>query len=710
MLSGSSSSTVISLLSETSDQEESLYDDPTTIMTRKGSRKLEIKVSEVSLSGASVYSPDMERKSCAHRSLEFMFGIDLYSFLGPYMTESEVKLFDHLKTSAGTIPSIFRVLGTLLARQWPKWQLMRFDDEVTLHALVQMRAVYSLESVSDWVGTELESMPLDTSHALLSDIKSPFMSCNLLDLLLDSVPASQLRVLRDLDKSSISRSALKESIKASYDGTQRTIFGARNDIHSLIRKINKVCETDGMRLVILDPEIRRLFMWISFALDIDAEDETIWNSALPQTLLKGYANKNIGSVLTSRQLGGRMHVVGAVPECMRIWTSRNHIDVCRLLTFLHLRVEQRKVCPRTVAGNVRQFMTTVDLEWNRESHPEWWWRRQTPRRCSNVIWKCIAELERLKQYDVCIDHLEYLLQHGDVLLGRKRRGKVAIRYLIELGHVGRDSVGAGERILESCDLFPADRAEIQRRMSGLSIHRFGWPCGSVNAVTIVIPGAKSRNFNWVEQAALDHHYTTPGNGYSGAHCEGRIMMEIFRNLFSSILVPQEMLPDTAILQTPLQRWALDVGFLSDSSDRWPQIQHILDEISERDFSDLSEYFLRRKITESDHDLPQIISCITGKILAHIMRLMITDPFYWGGGQPDLLIWSVEKREIIFAEVKGPGDQLSPRQRWWLSELTKAGARAEVCYVTDEKPEPVPKKLRKKKREFSAKNNDVVELD
>lgn len=710
MLSGSSSSTVISLLSETSDQEESLYDDATTIVTRKRSRKLEVKVSEVSLSGASVYSPGMERKSCAHRSLEFMFGIDLYSYLGAYMSESEVKLFDGLKTSAGTIPSIVRVLGTLLARQWPKWQLIRFIDEVAFDALVQMQVVYSLDSVTDWVGTELTSMPLDTSHALLSDIKSPFRSSSFLDLLLDSLPVPLLRALHDLDKSSISRSALKESIKASYDGTQRTIFGARNDIHSLTKKIKKVCETNGMRLVILDPEIRRLFMWISFALDIDAGDETIWNSALPQTLLKGYANKNIGSVLTPRQLGARMHVVGVVPECMRIWASRNHIDVCRLLTFLQLRVEQRKVCPRTVAGNVRKFMTTVDLEWNRESHPEWWWRRQIPRRCSNVIWKCIAELERLKQYDICVDHLEYLLGNGDVLLGRKRRGKVAIRYLIELRHVGRDPIEAGKRFLESCDLFPADRAEIQRRMSGLSIHKFEWPCGSVNSVTIVIPGAKSRDFNWVEQAALDHHYTSPGNGYSGAHCEGRIMMEIFRNLFSSVLVPQEILPDTALLQSPLQRWALDVGFLSESSDRWLQIQGILDEISERDFSDLSEYFLRRKITESDYDLPQIISCISGNVLAHIMRLMITDPFYWGGGQPDLLIWSVEKREIIFAEVKGPGDQLSPRQRWWLTELTKAGARAEVCYVTDEKPEPLPKKSRKKKREFSPRNDDVVELD
>jgi Fanconi-associated nuclease 1 len=74
----------------------------------------------------------------------------------------------------------------------------------------------------------------------------------------------------------------------------------------------------------------------------------------------------------------------------------------------------------------------------------------------------------------------------------------------------------------------------------------------------------------------------------------------------------------------------------------------------------------------------------GSVLAGILKLIASDPFYWSGGQPDLLVWNSRTKRVMFAEVKGPGDHLSPRQRWWLAHLMSVGAEAEVCYVVEER--------------------------
>ncbi|PFH38199.1 hypothetical protein BESB_005400 [Besnoitia besnoiti] len=119
--------------------------------------------------------------------------------------------------------------------------------------------------------------------------------------------------------------------------------------------------------------------------------------------------------------------------------------------------------------------------------------------------------------------------------------------------------------------------------------------------------------------------------------------------------------------------------------------------------------------------------IGGKGLSEAFRLLSEDFAYWGGGLPDLLLWrrpsahpqmrseasgsSAEYRsqegasgdpeaekagsgadkasgdasptslgEILFAEVKGPRDRLSEKQRCWLAHLLRAGVPCEVCKV------------------------------
>ncbi|CBZ55974.1 Proteophosphoglycan 5, related [Neospora caninum Liverpool] len=111
--------------------------------------------------------------------------------------------------------------------------------------------------------------------------------------------------------------------------------------------------------------------------------------------------------------------------------------------------------------------------------------------------------------------------------------------------------------------------------------------------------------------------------------------------------------------------------------------------------------------------------IGGKGLSEVFRLLSDDFAYWAGGLPDLLLWRVSPAnapagtvctpqeaageklestntrdgggpkgdeklghlgEILFAEVKGPRDRLSEKQKCWLAHFLRAGVPCEVCKV------------------------------
>jgi Fanconi-associated nuclease 1 len=226
----------------------------------------------------------------------------------------------------------------------------------------------------------------------------------------------------------------------------------------------------------------------------------------------------------------------------------------------------------------------------------------------------------------------------------------------------------------------------------------------------VIPGAKTRDFNWVEQAAIDQYYVGGEGGYdNGTHCEGRVMMEIFSVFFRDrILLPPKNFSSllSGLIQSPIQKWALDVGFMETiSPERWNEAMAVVDELGGVDYEDLANLVAAYGVEFTTPCL-EILKCMQGKILAAIMRLIISDPYYWGGGQPDLILWDTKSKSVCFAEVKGPGDQLSPRQRYWLAYLRDSGATAEVCWVVDE---PKEKPVRKRDTETMTVRSTKVKL-
>lgn len=109
----------------------------------------------------------------------------------------------------------------------------------------------------------------------------------------------------------------------------------------------------------------------------------------------------------------------------------------------------------------------------------------------------------------------------------------------------------------------------------------------------------------------------------------------------------------------------------------------------------------------------------GNVLARIVLLLSQNYSFWGGGMPDLFLFKSEKSteesnesnerqqqvNSMWVEVKGPKDELSDRQRCWLSELKSAGAYCEVFKVL-ERP-----KLVKSQHELSRiKKQDVSRED
>ena len=62
----------------------------------------------------------------------------------------------------------------------------------------------------------------------------------------------------------------------------------------------------------------------------------------------------------------------------------------------------------------------------------------------------------------------------------------------------------------------------------------------------------------------------------------------------------------------------------------------------------------------------------------ICRRLATNYRYYRSGFPDLIVWNETKCRI--AEVKGPGDKLSAKQKLWIDHLLDLNADVEVCLV------------------------------
>ncbi|KKZ63485.1 hypothetical protein EMCG_02216 [[Emmonsia] crescens] len=175
------------------------------------------------------------------------------------------------------------------------------------------------------------------------------------------------------------------------------------------------------------------------------------------------------------------------------------------------------------------------------------------------------------------------------------------------------------------------------------------------------------------------------NGWKGFHCESGIVRTLFGYLFYDVLFAY--VPN--VFQTPYQTCPLDLHTDSFYPTRASEINHRLAQIANGD----AEQFIREvhdREAEKEtcaigidwsfelSDLVEIVQCFRGEALATVCKVMAQEYQQRGRGIPDLFLWSMESKEVMFAEVKSEKDRLSDAQRLWIHVLTGAGVRVELC--------------------------------
>ncbi|KAI9803493.1 MAG: hypothetical protein M1825_001836 [Sarcosagium campestre] len=182
-----------------------------------------------------------------------------------------------------------------------------------------------------------------------------------------------------------------------------------------------------------------------------------------------------------------------------------------------------------------------------------------------------------------------------------------------------------------------------------------------------------------------------GEGWKGYHSEGGIMRTLFAYLFFDILYLY--IPN--VFQTPYQTCPLDLHTDAFYPSRASEINHRLVEIGNGDAErlirqvDSGEREKRTCVVGLDwtfelDDLLEIVSCFKGEALATICKVMAQEYRQRGGGMPDLFLWHVGRKEVMFSEVKSENDRLSDTQRLWIHVLTAAGLRVELCNAVAER--------------------------
>ncbi|KAB8205523.1 VRR-NUC domain-containing protein [Aspergillus parasiticus] len=174
-------------------------------------------------------------------------------------------------------------------------------------------------------------------------------------------------------------------------------------------------------------------------------------------------------------------------------------------------------------------------------------------------------------------------------------------------------------------------------------------------------------------------------GWKGYHSEGGIVRTLFGFLFYDILFTY--VPN--VFQTPFQTCPLDLHTDSFYATRASEINHRLVEITNGESERILRAVHAREAPRQPcaigidwtfelNDLIDIVRCFRGEALATICKVLAQEYQQRGGGIPDLFLWRVESREVMFVEVKSENDRLSDTQRLWIHVLGGAGVRVELC--------------------------------
>lgn len=192
----------------------------------------------------------------------------------------------------------------------------------------------------------------------------------------------------------------------------------------------------------------------------------------------------------------------------------------------------------------------------------------------------------------------------------------------------------------------------------------------------------------VEEVALRHYNL---HGYpKGVHGEGSTFHALFGLLCWDVIYMSGV-PDA--FRSAYQALPMDLHSNCFFTSREQSFLEAFKVISESTTQELEEkvavaytaHFGKAGLVQWDRftctDVQEIVRCMGPHVLSRICELLARQFRHRRSGLPDLLVWNPETGKAKAAEVKGPGDTLSPKQVVWLRELLAMGVDCEVCRVT-----------------------------
>ncbi|TQB69452.1 hypothetical protein MPDQ_001855 [Monascus purpureus] len=233
----------------------------------------------------------------------------------------------------------------------------------------------------------------------------------------------------------------------------------------------------------------------------------------------------------------------------------------------------------------------------------------------------------------------------------------------------------------------------ERVVEGIRIAREDPPGQNVPRRSNDIASRRSHATVWIDEKGTGEECRVENmclgwyrvNGWKGHHSEDGIVRTLFGYLFYDILFTY--VPN--VFQTPFQTCPLDLHTDAFYATRASEINHRLVEISngatEKIIRAVHERESPRRTCvigidwsfELD-DLVEIAQCFHGAALAIICKVLAQEYQQRGSGIPDLFLWNVVRKEVMFVEVKSENDRLSDTQRLWIHILLGAGVKVELC--------------------------------
>ncbi|KAF9561143.1 hypothetical protein CPC08DRAFT_635815 [Agrocybe pediades] len=218
----------------------------------------------------------------------------------------------------------------------------------------------------------------------------------------------------------------------------------------------------------------------------------------------------------------------------------------------------------------------------------------------------------------------------------------------------------------------------------------------------------------VETVALQYYEE---RGFTGFHCETKILTTIFGLLFWDIIFADV----PGAFETPFQAAPLDIFEDTFYYARKELILKRLDEIKADKWREILERHddaYRPKQTGcigvswdlcTKEDFLDIFECIGSQSLAMICQLFCEDYKGRSSGGPDLFVWKRKQGTCKFVEVKGPGDRPQENQKYWFDSLLRSEVDVEICWVKDEgnpRNQSVPGSSKKRKAGTPASSRKV----